>query len=589
MEDIMRLPIAVLLLLCCKLAAPASLPAKASADTVVQKSLRQLADASKNIKKAPFRFVVLGDSRPSFLCQLPTEFTQALAETELWKAGFSVALGDLIIGYSYDDAVLHSEWDAQIKGLSSCKVPFFPVAGDHDVYDTSSTAAWQNRLGPLYYSFDYSGSHFISLDSVEQPSTPEDSPAIFSEAQLAWLKKDLDSHRNAANIFVFMHYPAFDSTLFKNTNWPVVHELLKRYPVRAVFAGGIRSYRNYPVRDGIAYIASGRTGAPGGNNPALGEFAHYLLVTVDGSNVSWVVIKPGSILPADVVTNDDYQTRFSQIDRLSKLVSLTPAIERYLGQTVPEDLNLALKNPGSVEMSCTASWQFPPGWRIEPTQTAIRIPAGGQRDVEFSLHLSDPRLLSGRLPELILQFPQSNGSVLPLYMPIAISDAPQICRKITKPLKIDGDLSDWGNTHGLLFRKMHGSKDLIPNDFCAATRLLWDDKWLYVGVEVWDDDIKADGSSELTYNLGDACVELMPDASKIRVSYGDSKGPAADYTAAVNPGVGHVVYELAIPISHVIKSLPLPGSSLSATLNCYDRDGSDTRHWLWESWDVKFE
>jgi hypothetical protein len=255
---------------------------------------------------------------------------------------------------------------------------------------------------------------------------------------------------------------------------------------------------------------------------------------------------------------------------------------------MPEELNLVLKNPEAEEMSCTASWQLPPGWQIEPAQTAIRVPSSGQRAVKFSLHISDQRLLSGKLPKVVLQFPQSDGTLLPLYMPLPISDVPQVCGKISQPLKIDGNLSDWGNTPGLLFRKMHGSKDLIPDDFCPATRLLLDDKWLYISAEIWDDDIQVDGD-EVTYDIGDIHLDLKPDVSKIRLSYGDSTDLASDYSAAIKIRPGGLIYELAIPITHLAKALPQPGSKLSATINVYDKDGSIPRQWLWESWDIKFE
>ena len=59
-------------------------------------------------------------------------------------------------------------------------------------------------MGPLHYSFDYRGVHFIALDNVSRGR-----PEVGAD-QLAWMKADLMRFPKTAPIIVFTHRPLFD-------------------------------------------------------------------------------------------------------------------------------------------------------------------------------------------------------------------------------------------------------------------------------------------------------------------------------------------------------------------------------------------
>lgn len=81
--------------------------------------------------------------------------------------------------------------------------------GNHDDY-TPNAAGYFGYFGAQagpdrrgYYSFDYRGWHFISLNSVSGVSA--------DSAQYRWLLEDLAASRNAACTIAYWHYPLFNS------------------------------------------------------------------------------------------------------------------------------------------------------------------------------------------------------------------------------------------------------------------------------------------------------------------------------------------------------------------------------------------
>jgi hypothetical protein len=84
-----------------------------------------------------------------------------------------------------------------------------PSPGNHE-YETSGAAGYFGYFGAQagedrrgYYSFDYGGWHFISLDSQVDVS-PE-------SEQYLWLTQDLAQSRDSLCTIAYWHYPAFSS------------------------------------------------------------------------------------------------------------------------------------------------------------------------------------------------------------------------------------------------------------------------------------------------------------------------------------------------------------------------------------------
>jgi hypothetical protein len=115
-----------------------------------------------------------------------------------------LALGD----NQYEDGTLakyQSEYD---KSWGRFKDITRPVPGNHD-YRTPGAAGYYDYFGAAagdpdkgYYSFDVGGWHFIALNSEEDTEN--------GGAQVAWLKRDLESHQTGCTVAYF-HRPRWSS------------------------------------------------------------------------------------------------------------------------------------------------------------------------------------------------------------------------------------------------------------------------------------------------------------------------------------------------------------------------------------------
>jgi len=164
---------------------------------------------------------------------------------------FIVFTGDLT--HTTDDAAERRRRMAEFKqivgGLKVKDVHF--LAGEHDA-SLDNGAAFHEFFGPSNYSFDHKGVHFIAIDNVSDPG------ARIGEAQLAWLKADLDKQAKDARIVVLTHRPLFD--LAPKWDWATrdgeqAMALLMPYSNVTVFYGHIHQ-ENHHMSGHIAHHAA---------------------------------------------------------------------------------------------------------------------------------------------------------------------------------------------------------------------------------------------------------------------------------------------------------------------------------------------
>ena len=139
-----------------------------------------------------------------------------------------------------------AEFKSIVAGLNNPNVHFMP--GEHDA-SLDRGQAWSEYFGQTHYTFDHKGVHFIVIDNVSDPA------ARIGEAQLAWLKADLDAQDKSARIVVFTHRPLFD--LYPQWDWATrdgasAIELLMPYRNVTVFYGHIHQ-ENHHMTGHIAH------------------------------------------------------------------------------------------------------------------------------------------------------------------------------------------------------------------------------------------------------------------------------------------------------------------------------------------------
>jgi len=237
-----------------------------------------LISACNSTESRPIRIGVIGDQTGSDDLQKSYEVLARGVEV-LNKEGVACVLhtGDLL-----ESRVSPEQYRiqfAQATGiLDKLRMPWHLAPGDHDVNSVkfvpnSSDRSREQLFRELYgerepqltrtlsHSFDVDGYHFVALNSQEHlhadPRWGDVFIARLTDEQFTWLESDLEAHKMAKGVVVFLHQPLW----YNWSGWMRVHQLLRRYPVRAVIAGHFHYDQDEDVLDNIRYCVVGAAGA----------------------------------------------------------------------------------------------------------------------------------------------------------------------------------------------------------------------------------------------------------------------------------------------------------------------------------------
>lgn len=169
---------------------------------------------------------------------------------------FVFTTGDLNeFGWGYANS-----WDALNSYCKDIKIPIYWQSGNHDgTWDTLRPII-RKLYGEPYYSFDFNGCHFISLDSAGL----QDPRPVFTKDELTWLAQDLKKVGTETPVFIGFHHPLYTSEFSS----PYVREqfldLIHPYNIAALLVGHGHS-AVHTVDEGIDEVEGGSPfgGAPG--------------------------------------------------------------------------------------------------------------------------------------------------------------------------------------------------------------------------------------------------------------------------------------------------------------------------------------
>lgn len=226
-----------------------------------------------------FCFAILGDRTGS---SVPGVYEEAWRQAAAEHPEFVITVGDTIEGGS--DGRLGTEWQQAMQILRPYRaLPAFFTAGNHDVWSKASAQAFAKYTKhPLRYSFDYRQAHFTVLDNSQSDEMPA--------AELAFLRRDLELHRQQPLKFILSHRPSWivDAVL-GNSQFPL-HQIAKQYGVQYVIAGHIHQMLAFQI-EGIHYLSMASSGGHlrASRRYEDGWFFEHSLIRVKGTSVQFKI------------------------------------------------------------------------------------------------------------------------------------------------------------------------------------------------------------------------------------------------------------------------------------------------------------
>lgn len=548
-----------------------------------------------------FTFAVVGDQHGANTPDVPEQFFTILKELSILRPDFVVSTGDMIEGSEDDEAEIkrrREEWENAV-GTYLDGISFFPTAGNNDIWSEFSADVYRRIVGPLWYSFDYGGCHFVVMCSEEPGYTSGVSPA-----QKSWLKADLKANADASFTFCFIHKPLwYRGEEDGEKQWyDEIHPVLVEGGVDYLFSGHRHVYEDYGLVDGVHYLITGGGGGTldTGRPDHLGPFYHYLLVTVDGEDVDISVVKIGSILPSDVVTSEmvDGHNKAMALFAHKPVFEVDEGFNYYDGKA-----RFSLENPFDVPVTGTIEWEISAkGWVVYCPSNFI-LPPGGRKDIPITVSYQgvDPIYVEWPKYKASYDIPSLVGG------PFAAEGKLHVVPKLTvhqspRQITIDGDLSDWWGIDSVILadaKHIGMFEEWRPDELSAVFQLTWDTQHLYFACEVTDDvhyqpyppddpsmwmgDIILMGFDLYnadTEDYGDADFELAlslhngePGFNARRASKGSSIKALQGMDIAITREWEFTRYEFSISRDTLPRNFLVPGAKIGFSVLISDNDG----------------
>ncbi len=224
-----------------------------------------------------FSFVILSDRTGG---HVDAVYEAVVARSLSEGADFYMTVGDQIEGYTFDPDEIDTQWAEYFKIIEPVPVEVHLTPGNHDIWDAASEDRWREWTGcEPDYSFDYSGVHFVVLDTSRWYFTVN-----LPETTFAWLEDDLSSHDDARLTLVFTHKPLIYNTLTENEG-DRLHKIFLEHGVDGVFTGHLHAYV-FTEYDGIPYTTIGTSGG----HIEEGDFFQYAVVKVSGDSYTVEIV-----------------------------------------------------------------------------------------------------------------------------------------------------------------------------------------------------------------------------------------------------------------------------------------------------------
>ncbi len=395
--------------------------------------------ASVATPAADFDFAVIGDTRPRFESESFRPFESLITKINELKPALVINLGDLI--YGYGPASKEKQWDHYQAVVKTVRAPYYQLPGNHDTHSKEARKIYGERFGKFYQSFDYGDCHFVLLDNTEHERW-----GYLGPAQLAWLREDLKKNR-APSVFVFFHFPVWDPERVTPEYYEfwanILHPLLPKTRVRAVFAGHYHAYGPTREFDGISYFITGGGGAElrPEYKKSGGEY-HFMKVRVSGDKFDVrIVTEHGELTDSEADVMGGLQFADRNVSRIGIKRDM-----QILKTGVP--VIVSVYNPYPEAMTGHAEWLADASaFSVQPQRVSLQIPAERTGQYQFTLKALEDAVALQSLPRLEFSV-VSGGARHQFRREVRFLQELNTPWRKTRPV-LDGQLADWAGVPAL--------------------------------------------------------------------------------------------------------------------------------------------
>ncbi|MEL6254672.1 MAG: chitobiase/beta-hexosaminidase C-terminal domain-containing protein [Bacteroidota bacterium] len=241
----------------------------------------------------------------------PGVFEDAVEKLNWMMPEFVISVGDLIRGAQGKDSLkLAKQWGAHFERIAPLKMPFFHLAGNHDIKANNEFQVkyWNRLFGAPYYSFTYKDVLFICLFTNEGTQ-------VLSDTQVEYFKKILEENEEVRWTMVFMHHPLWRYPHM--SNFSKIEESLENRSY-TVFAGHQHKYHHTNRNKNNYYVLATTGGGSELLGNSFGTFDHVTWVSMTDRGPSIANLRLDGILPHDVA-NDRTEKLLSDLLRGTKI------------------------------------------------------------------------------------------------------------------------------------------------------------------------------------------------------------------------------------------------------------------------------
>ena len=454
--------------------------------------------------EANFQFAIVTDRTGG---HRGTVFEDGLSKVNLLEPEFVMSVGDLIEGYSHDPVAIASQWDEFETFVDRLDMPFFYLPGNHDIQNQVMAQVWKERFGPSYYHFVYRDVLFLCLN------TEDGKRGNISEAQIEYAQRALAENEDVRWTLVFLHQPLWvytdDDGELRDTGWAGIEALI-RDRQHTVFAGHFHSYFKYVRNEQNYFILATAGGVSGMRGPLYGEFDHAVWVTMmdDGPKVTNLML--------DGIWDEDIRTEeivaYTRPLLSGDAIAIPPLFLEAGNELTAAAMTLRLKNDADVPVAISGHFASHPTVAVSPESLELVMPPNSMEIVDLSASAASGGALreheavnfdwSATYEQEEVALPEIAGTV-PLMV---ISLSPSVGISHTgSSIVVDGKLSDWADLPVVVkVAPDIRSSDLWegPDDCSWRFGVTRDDQFIYVGIEVLDDNLEPQKRKEVPVGAG---------------------------------------------------------------------------------------